>query len=69
MAPEQAVVGAKALGARVLVLVHDAMGDEPFARALRRHRSGADARDLARADPVAPRVACLPTGRRWRYAD
>lgn len=67
MGPEQAVAGAKALGARILVPVHDAMGDEPFARVLRRHGSGADARDLALADPTAPRVVCLPTGRRWEY--
>lgn len=67
MGPEQAVAGAKALGARVLVPVHDAVGDEPFARVLRRGGSGASARELVRADPTAPRVVCLPTGRRWEY--
>ncbi|MEV7526219.1 MBL fold metallo-hydrolase [Streptomyces sp. NPDC091371] len=67
MGPAEAVAGAKALGAGVLVPVHDAMGDEPFSRLLRRHGSGADARTLARADPHGPEVVCLGPGERREF--
>ncbi len=68
MGPEQAVDGTNALGARVLVPVHDAHGeDDLLAPVIRRHGSGADAATLTRAVASAPEVVNLPTGRRWTY--
>lgn len=64
MGPAQAVAATAALGAAVLVPVHDAQGDEIFSRVLRRHGTGADAEALARTNPAGPRVVCLPTGER-----
>ncbi|MGN9787347.1 MBL fold metallo-hydrolase [Nonomuraea sp. ZG12] len=68
MGPEQAVDGTNALGARVLVPVHDAHGDDDLlARVIRRHGTGADAAALARAVASGPEVVNLPTGQRWTY--
>lgn len=64
MGPAEAVAGAKALGARVLVPVHDAQGDEVFSRVLRRHGDAEETRAMASHDPAAPEVLCLSTGRR-----
>jgi L-ascorbate metabolism protein UlaG (beta-lactamase superfamily) len=68
MGPADAVAGASALGAPVLVPVHDAYAEEDLlARVIRRHGSGADATSLAKAASGAPDVVCLPTGQRWTF--
>ncbi|WP_106402876.1 MBL fold metallo-hydrolase [Actinocorallia populi] len=62
MGPEQAVAGASALGARVLVPVHDAHGHDPLSRFF---RTGGTASDAARLAGPGLLVADLPTGERW----
>ncbi|MFF4619159.1 MBL fold metallo-hydrolase [Nonomuraea jabiensis] len=62
MGPEQAVAGASALGAEVLVPVHDAHGHDPLSRLFRTSGTAADA--VALAGPEL-RVVDLPTGERW----
>ena len=61
MGPKEAIAGSVALGARVLVPVHDAHGEDPFSRMFRPRGTGADAVRLAGNDLV---VADLPTGKR-----
>ncbi|MFD1546295.1 MBL fold metallo-hydrolase [Nonomuraea guangzhouensis] len=68
MGPEQAVAGSSALGARVLVPVHDAHGDDDLlARVIRRNGTGIEAKSLADAREEGPEVVNLPTGHRWTY--
>lgn len=68
MGPEQAVAGTSALGARTLIPIHDAHGDDDLlARVIRRHGSGADA--LALASGTGPAVVCLQPGQRWTKVD
>ncbi|MGK5558135.1 MBL fold metallo-hydrolase [Actinomadura kijaniata] len=63
MGPEEAVRGARALGARALVPVHDAHDEKDLpSRLIRRHGSARDAVALA-GDGLE--VVALPTGRRW----
>ncbi|MER6000142.1 MBL fold metallo-hydrolase [Nonomuraea angiospora] len=62
MGPEQAVAGASALGAEVLVPVHDAHGHDPLSRLFRTGGTASDA--VALAGPEL-RVVDLPTGKRW----
>ncbi|MBE1532109.1 MBL fold metallo-hydrolase [Actinomadura algeriensis] len=62
MGPGQAVAGASALGARVLVPVHDAHGHDPLSRLFRTEGTAADAVRLAPRDLL---VRDLPTGERW----
>ncbi|MFI6736933.1 MBL fold metallo-hydrolase [Nonomuraea sp. NPDC050451] len=62
MGPEQAVAGASALGAEVLVPVHDAHGRDPLSRLFRTGGTASDA--VALAGPEL-RVVDLPTGERW----
>ncbi|GAA2821218.1 MBL fold metallo-hydrolase [Kribbella solani] len=61
MGPEEAIAGAAALGARILVPVHDAHGEDPFSRMFRPRGTGADAVRLGGNDLV---VADLPPGKR-----
>lgn len=68
MGPRQAVAAASALGARVLVPVHDAHDEDDLpSRVIRRHGSGDEARTLALAAQDGPEVVCLPPGQRWTY--
>ncbi|MFG6194543.1 MBL fold metallo-hydrolase [Nonomuraea sp. JJY05] len=62
MGPEQAVAGACALGAEVLVPVHDAHGHDPLSRLF---RTGGTASDAAALAGPELRVVDLPTGERW----
>ncbi|MEV4018610.1 MBL fold metallo-hydrolase [Nonomuraea angiospora] len=62
MGPRQAVAGASALGAGVLVPVHDAHGHDPLSRLFRTSGTASDA--VALAGPEL-RVVDLPTGERW----
>jgi L-ascorbate metabolism protein UlaG (beta-lactamase superfamily) len=64
MGPRQAVAGAHALGARVLVPVHDAHGNDPLSLVFRRHGSATEAKELA----AGLDVVCLAPGERWTYA-
>lgn len=62
MGPREAVAGAVALGARVLVPVHDAHADDLLSLFFRRHGSAGDAEAMA---PDGLDVVCLPPGQRW----
>jgi len=62
MGPAQAVAGSSALGARVLVPVHDAHGHDPLSRLFRTNGTASDAARLAGPDLL---VTDLPTGERW----
>ncbi|MET7330766.1 MBL fold metallo-hydrolase [Nonomuraea sp. NPDC005650] len=62
MGPGEAVAGASALGAKVLVPIHDAHGDDPLSRLFRPTGTASDA--VALAGPEL-RVTNLPTGERW----
>ena len=62
MGPREAVAGAVALGAQVLVPVHDAHADDLLSLFFRRHGSAADAAAMA---PAGLDVVCLPPGQRW----
>jgi L-ascorbate metabolism protein UlaG (beta-lactamase superfamily) len=62
MGPGQAVAGSSALGARVLVPVHDAHGHDPLSWLFRTAGTASDA--VALAGPEL-RVMDLPTGKRW----
>jgi L-ascorbate metabolism protein UlaG (beta-lactamase superfamily) len=62
MGPREAVAGAVALGARVLVPVHDAHADDVLSLFFRRHGSAADAEQVA---PTGLDVVCLAPGQRW----
>ncbi|WP_433281839.1 MBL fold metallo-hydrolase [Pseudonocardia xinjiangensis] len=68
MGPREAVAGARAVGARVLVPVHDAHGADPLSLVFRRHGSGEDARALAATDRTGLEVVCLVPGERWEYS-
>ncbi|MCG5219473.1 MBL fold metallo-hydrolase [Streptosporangium soli] len=65
MDPARAVAGASALGAGVLVPVHDAHGRDPLSRLFRTNGTAADVIALAGPDL---HVADLPTGKRWELA-
>lgn len=62
MGPAEAVAGSAALGAPVLVPIHDAHGHDPFSRLFRPGGTAADAVRLAGPELV---VADLPPGKRW----
>lgn len=62
MGPAQAVAGSSVLGARVLVPVHDAHGDDPLSRLFRVNGTASDAVRLSGPDLL---VTDLPTGKRW----
>lgn len=62
MGPAQAVTGSSVLGARVLVPVHDAHGDDPLSRLFRVNGTASDAVRLSGPDLL---VTDLPTGKRW----
>jgi L-ascorbate metabolism protein UlaG (beta-lactamase superfamily) len=64
MGPREAVSGATALGARVLVPIHDAHADDLLSLVFRRHGSAADAAAMA---PAGLDVIRLAPGRRWTY--
>lgn len=64
MGPREAVAGAVALGARVLVPVHDAHADDLLSLYFRRHGSAADAVAMA---PEGLDVVCLAPGQRWEW--
>ncbi|SDI61041.1 MBL fold metallo-hydrolase [Nonomuraea jiangxiensis] len=61
MGPSQAVAGSSALGAKVLIPVHDAHGHDPLSRLFRTSGTASDAAALAGPDL---RVMDLPTGER-----
>ncbi|SCF19098.1 L-ascorbate metabolism protein UlaG, beta-lactamase superfamily [Micromonospora viridifaciens] len=62
MGPREAVAGAEALGARVLVPVHDAHARDLLSLVFRRHGSAADAEAMA---PAGLDVVRLDPGQRW----
>ncbi|MFG2052701.1 MBL fold metallo-hydrolase [Micromonospora sp. NPDC048930] len=62
MGPREAVAGAEALGARVLVPVHDAHAADLLSLLFRRHGSAADAEAMA---PAGLDVVRLRPGQRW----
>lgn len=62
MGPAQAIAGSAALGAGVLLPVHDAHGHDPFSRLFRTTGTAADAVRLA---GPGLQVTDLPTGKRW----
>jgi L-ascorbate metabolism protein UlaG (beta-lactamase superfamily) len=64
MGPAEAVSGATALGATVLVPVHDAHARDPLSLFFRRHGAARDAPALA---PAQLRVELLEPGQRWLY--
>ena len=64
MGPAEAVAGAVALGARVLVPVHDAHARDPLSLFFRRHGSASDATGMA---PAGLHVVTLPPGQRWEF--
>jgi L-ascorbate metabolism protein UlaG (beta-lactamase superfamily) len=64
MDPAQAIDGAKTLGAKVLVAIHDAHVNDPLYFMIRRRGSGKDAEALGLADPAAPEVVNVPPGQR-----
>jgi L-ascorbate metabolism protein UlaG (beta-lactamase superfamily) len=68
MGPAEAVAGAHALGGRILVPIHDAHADEWPWKFIQRTGTAADAERLAAAQPSAPDVLNLPTGRPWRLS-
>jgi hypothetical protein len=65
MGPREAVSGAAALGAHVLVPVHDAHARDLLSLVFRRHGSADEAAAMA---PAGLDVVCLAPGRRWEYA-
>lgn len=67
MGHENAVAGATALGARVLVPVHDAHAHDPMSLFFRRHGSAAQAVELAANRAPWLDVVCLEPGVRWTY--
>ena len=56
---------ATALGARVLVPVHDAHAADLLSLVFRRHGSASEAAAMA---PAGLDVVCLAPGQRWEYA-
>jgi L-ascorbate metabolism protein UlaG (beta-lactamase superfamily) len=64
MGPAEAVSGASALGASVLVPVHDAHARDLLSLFFRRHGAARDAPALA---PAQLRVEVLEPGQRWAY--
>lgn len=68
MGPEQAVAAANAVGAAVLIPVHDAHARDPLSLFFRRHGSAEDAKALAAAAPTGVDVVCLAPGERWTSA-
>ncbi|MFC7387756.1 MBL fold metallo-hydrolase [Sphaerisporangium rhizosphaerae] len=62
MGPAQAVAGARAVGAEVLIPVHDAHGRDPLSVLFRTTVTASEAMALAGPDL---RVVNLPTGRPW----
>jgi L-ascorbate metabolism protein UlaG (beta-lactamase superfamily) len=62
MGPRQAVAGANAVDARVLVPIHDAHANDVLSLVFRRHGSAEEAAAMAGADLD---VVCLPPGERW----
>jgi L-ascorbate metabolism protein UlaG (beta-lactamase superfamily) len=62
--PAEAVAGAQALGAQVLVPVHDAHAADPLSLLFRRNGWAADA---VRSAPAGLDVVCLDPGRRWEF--
>jgi len=62
--PAGAVAGAVALGARVLLPVHDAHAADPLSLVFRRHGAAADAVALA---PPGLEVVVLEPGRPWEF--
>lgn len=62
MGSDDALEGARALGARAFVPIHDAYGRDPLWSFLRRKGSGESARERANGHPE---VVCLPTGVAW----
>ncbi|WP_214401016.1 MBL fold metallo-hydrolase [Pseudonocardia lacus] len=62
--PVEAVAGARALGARVLVPVHDAHAADPLSLLFRRNGSAADAVRIA---PPGLDVVPLDPGQRWEF--
>jgi L-ascorbate metabolism protein UlaG (beta-lactamase superfamily) len=67
MEHRKAVAGAEALGAQVLVPVHDAHADDPMSLIFRRHGSAAEAKELAASRSTGLDVVCLDPGTRWTY--
>jgi L-ascorbate metabolism protein UlaG (beta-lactamase superfamily) len=63
---DTALEGARVLGARALVAVHDAYGRDPLWSFIRRRGSGELAR--SHAGPGDPEVVLVPTGRRFSPA-
>ncbi|MBP2329720.1 L-ascorbate metabolism protein UlaG (beta-lactamase superfamily) [Kibdelosporangium banguiense] len=63
MGPKQAVAGTAALGAQVLVPIHEAHAKDPLSLIFRKHGSSEEARALATGFDVV----CLPPGQRWEY--
>lgn len=68
MGPQQAVAAANAVGADVLVPVHDAHGRDPLSLIFRRHGSAEDAKALAATASTGLDVVCLAPGQRWTNA-
>lgn len=64
MDPARAVDGAKTLGAKVLVAIHDAHVNDPLYFMIRRRGSGKDAEALGLVDPAGPEVVNVPPGQR-----
>jgi L-ascorbate metabolism protein UlaG (beta-lactamase superfamily) len=64
MGPREAVAGALALGARVLVPVHDAHADDLLSLLFRRHGSATDAEAMA---PAELDVVRLSPGQAWEH--
>lgn len=67
MGHHEAVAGATALGAQVLIPVHDAHAHDPMSLFFRRHGSAAEAAELAASRASGLRVVCLEPGARWTY--
>ncbi|MEX1007419.1 MAG: hypothetical protein WD271_06195 [Acidimicrobiia bacterium] len=63
MGSDEALKGARALGARTLVAIHDAQGSDLVWSFVRRRGSGESARRAATAGD--PEVVCLQTGVAW----
>jgi L-ascorbate metabolism protein UlaG (beta-lactamase superfamily) len=67
MGPRQAVAAAHAVGAEVLVPVHDAHADDLLSLVFRRHGRAEDAKALAAGESPGLDVVCLAPGERWTY--
>jgi L-ascorbate metabolism protein UlaG (beta-lactamase superfamily) len=67
MGHKQAVAAANAVGADVLVPIHDAHADDLLSLIFRRHGSAQEAKALAARRPTGLDVVCLPPGRRWTF--